>query len=68
MAKHFYLFIILFLLSCSEEHPMTEVQFGSDATLDIITWNIENFPKESTTLEYVQDLILSLDPDIVALQ
>ena len=68
MAKYFYLFIALFLLSCSEEHPMTEVQFGSDATLDIITWNIENFPKESITLEYVQDLILSLDPDIVALQ
>jgi len=68
MAKHFYFFIVLFLLSCSEEHPMTEVQFGSDATLDIITWNIENFPKEATTLEYVQDLILSLNPDIIALQ
>ena len=68
MAKYFYLFFILFLFSCSEEHPMTEVQFGSDATLDIITWNIENFPKASTTLEYVQELILSLDPDIIALQ
>ena len=69
MVKHFYLFIALFLLSCSEEHPMSEITaFGTDATLDIITWNIENFPKAATTLEYIQDLILLLNPDIIALQ
>ena len=47
---------------------MTAIQFGEDATLDIITWNIEFFPKEATTVEYVQDLILSLNPDIIVLQ
>ncbi len=43
--------------------------FGSDATFEIITWNIEQFPKNGeTTVNYVSDIIEALDVDIIAIQ
>ena len=45
------------------------IQFGTDSTFDIITWNIENFPKkDNITINYVADLIDSLKADIIVLQ
>ena len=41
---------------------------GSDATLDLATWNIENFPKRYFTPALSADLIASLRLDIVALE
>jgi len=41
---------------------------GSDSTFEIATWNIENFPKLSTTPEHVADVIASLDLDMVVLE
>lgn len=41
---------------------------GSENTIDIATWNIEQFPKTSGTPELLADLIRSLDLDLVALQ
>ena len=38
---------------------------GSESTLEIATWNIENFPALSTTPSLVADIIASLDVDIV---
>ena len=31
--------------------------FGTDETLDIITWNVQNFPKHNSTLNYLLQLI-----------
>jgi endonuclease/exonuclease/phosphatase family metal-dependent hydrolase len=46
-----------------------DLSFGTEATLDIMTWNIEQFPKNGeTTVTYVKDIIEALDVDIVALQ
>ena len=46
-----------------------DMVFGSDATFDIMTWNLENFPKNGeTTIDFVVDIILSLDVDFIALQ
>ena len=43
--------------------------FGTDETLDVITWNIEFFPKENdTTVEKVVAIIEQLNVDIIALQ
>ncbi|MCD4652220.1 MAG: endonuclease/exonuclease/phosphatase family protein [Candidatus Cloacimonetes bacterium] len=43
--------------------------FGTDSTLDVITWNIEHFPKQGdSTIVHVANLIETLQPDIVALQ
>ncbi len=50
--------------------PRTDVvpRVGSDGTVDIATWNIQNFPKAADTPELVADLIASMDLDLVAVQ
>ena len=40
----------------------------SNKTLDIITWNIENFPKSNQTVDYVTNIINQINIDIIALQ
>ena len=69
----FYTFLFI-LIACSQD-SITEnqgdsniISFGSDQTLDVITWNLEWFPKHENTISYVSDFILSLSPDIIALQ
>ena len=43
--------------------------FGTDQTFDVITWNIEHFPKNlSVTVEYAAQIIRGLNADIYALQ
>lgn len=45
------------------------LQFGSEPTLDILTWNLEYFPKDGqSTLNYLSAAIQAIDPDIVACQ
>ena len=66
-----FLFIYLFfILSCSTEVGNIDdiISFGSEETLDIITWNLEWFPKNESTISFVSEFILSLSPDIIALQ
>jgi endonuclease/exonuclease/phosphatase family metal-dependent hydrolase len=41
---------------------------GSDDSLDIATWNIENFPQFDNTARIAADLIVSLGLDLVAVQ
>lgn len=41
---------------------------GSPASLDIATWNIENFPQFDNTARIASDLIVSLGLDLVAVQ
>ena len=46
-----------------------ELYFGTDDALDIMTWNIEWFPKNGqVTVDYVSQIIEVLDVDIIALQ
>ncbi len=43
--------------------------FGSDSTFEMMTWNIEHFPKNGqTTIDYVSEIILDLDIDLIAMQ
>jgi endonuclease/exonuclease/phosphatase family metal-dependent hydrolase len=50
--------------------PRTDVvaAVGSPATLEIATWNIENFPADAGTPRYVAELIASLDLDVIVVQ
>lgn len=42
---------------------------GTSTTLEVVTFNIERFPKQSSvTIDAVARLIKAIDPDIVALQ
>lgn len=61
-------FLILFSLSGFTQN-FQNLHFGSDSTLDIVTWNTEWFPKNGqTTINYVKDIILSLEADVIAFQ
>ncbi|MAJ43130.1 MAG: hypothetical protein CMF96_00110 [Candidatus Marinimicrobia bacterium] len=46
-----------------------QLEFGNQNHLDIITWNIEWFPKnEQITIDYVAQIIEALDVDLIAMQ
>jgi len=75
-------FVILILLSlftyfCAKHEPFessnessnsNECAFGSEGTLEVMTWNLEDFPLTSNTVKYVSSIIKMLDIDIIALQ
>ena len=69
------------VIACSGNQPFTEdssdnlapldldLAFGTPETLDVITWNIETFPKvPETTPSIVAEAIQSLQPDVLAIQ
>ncbi|MFT6844812.1 MAG: endonuclease/exonuclease/phosphatase family metal-dependent hydrolase [Flavobacteriales bacterium] len=46
-----------------------DLSFGSENTLEVMTWNLEHFPKNGqTTVDYVVEVIEALDIDIIAIQ
>ena len=57
---------ILFFIALS--YTQTYPQIGSDETLDIVTWNIENFPKNEQTINYLSEIINEINVDLIALQ
>jgi len=67
--KKLLLVLVVFGLSHQLMAQFEDLHFGSDSTLDVITWNIEHFPKNGQiTLNYVADIIIALDADVVAMQ
>lgn len=62
--------IILILISSQilSAQTINNLYFGTDTTFDIISWNIEWFPKNNNTAVKVQEILTSLDADIYALQ
>lgn len=45
------------------------LNIGSSLTLEVVTWNIQEFPKlESDTVDYLKELIPAIDADIYCLQ
>ena len=68
MNKLLIIMVSILLTSCSEELPNVEDLFGDINRLDVITWNIENFPKEDQTINYVSRIINDMNVDIIALQ
>ncbi len=68
---------LLIVVSCGENNPynptpgpsVDSVSYGTDATLDIMTWNIQNYPKAGyTTNNLVARIIETLKVDLIALQ
>ena len=65
--------LLLVFNSCAENKNIitsgNSIQFGTESTFDVITWNIENFPKQNgSTVDYLEELIPLLDVDIIAMQ
>ncbi len=45
------------------------LNFSTESTLEVVTWNIEHFPKDiDTTVEYVAQIMRGINADIYALQ
>ena len=60
------LFIIFISIAFFQDFD--ELYFGTNDALDIMTWNIEWFPKNGEiTVDYVSQIIEVLDVDILAL-
>ncbi|MCK9557837.1 MAG: endonuclease/exonuclease/phosphatase family protein [Candidatus Cloacimonetes bacterium] len=78
--KHRHLFgllllILLTLSSCGKNQSLTPpddpdipVGFGTDSTLDIISWNLKEFPMNDNTIPLLVDIIPTLDADVIAFQ
>lgn len=62
------MFINITILVLSFSSLFSQQKFGSDSTLDIITWNIQDFPKHESTIEEVRNIINKIDVDIIAFQ
>ena len=79
MIKIILFSIVLILISCGTETLVESTQdnikvdlsfqFNTSSTLDIITWNLEHFPKnDDITVSEVKSIIESLNVDIIVLQ
>ncbi len=68
-----FLVVVNFLL-CNdivENEPGIELdslQFGEEQTLEIVSWNIQNFPKHHFTVQLCAEVINTVSPDILGLQ
>ena len=73
------LFYTIFLLTgCKSDESTTPINndpvmpivnsIGQSTTIEVVTWNIEHFPKAEFTSEYVKAIIEGLDADIFMLQ
>jgi len=52
-----------------DDPDISDLTIGSDETLEIVTWNIESFPKlQNETIDLVVQLINEMDADIICLQ
>ena len=63
------LIIILFFSNQVLAQSLRDITFGTDSTFDVVTWNIEWFPKNGNiTVDSVSKIIESLDVDLIGLQ
>jgi len=64
------LFASLLLASLSLiAQTIEDLSFGTENTFEVMTWNIEHFPKNGqTTVNYVIDIIEALEVDLIAIQ
>jgi len=69
MKKTTIILISIFICNIIYAQKTDYITFGTNTTLDVVTWNIENFPKNGqTTLDYLTPIIESLEIDIFAFQ
>ncbi len=67
MKYTFLLFLFISINSFCQN--IENLNFGSDSTLDIMTWNIETFPKAGqNTMDSVRKIVEALDMDIIGVQ
>ncbi len=69
MKSTILIFVFLTTSWFSYSQSLQDMTFGEAATFEVMTWNIEWFPKNgTTTIDSVRKVIEALDVDIIALQ
>jgi len=59
------IYILLFITVISaQDYPV----LGSEESLDVMTWNVENYPKHNQTNSYLIEIINQINIDIIAFQ
>ncbi len=66
--------LVLLIAACGKNTELTppdvdhtDISFGTDNTLDIITWNIKLFP-EATNISELKQMIPAMNADVIAFQ
>jgi len=63
------LLIMFFSFKFLSAQSLDDLYFGTDSTFEVVSWNIEWFPKNgSTTSNYVETILTNLNADVYALQ
>lgn len=61
--------LILFLSLQLYGQDLADIRFGTDSTFEVVTWNIERFPKNGDiTVDSVSKIIEFMDVDLIGLQ
>jgi len=69
MKKLVYVIVLITMVHQLFAQDFSNLSFGTDSTLDVVTWNIERFPKNGQiTADYVKQIITALNVDLLAVQ
>ncbi len=70
MKKLFIVFLLFsFYFQTFAQQSLKDLSFGTNQTFDVVTWNVEWFPKNgSITIDSVKEIIQAMDADIIACQ
>ena len=64
--------LLIFLITLAPQliaQSLKDLSFGTDSSFEVITWNVEWFPKNGqSTVDSVRQIIEALDVDVLALQ
>ena len=62
-------FVFLMMSFHLKGQELDLLSFGEDDSFDVMTWNLENFPKSgSITIDSVRKIILNLEVDVIGMQ
>jgi len=68
MLRSIVLIVCLIRFSAHAQ-SLADIDFGTENTLDIVTWNIENFPKNGqNSIDYVTQIVEAINADFIAIQ
>lgn len=69
MKRYCIILFVSLIWTYSYSQTLDDLEFGTDTTFDVVTWNIEWFPKNGqNTVNSVAEIIAALDADLLALQ
>ena len=69
MKKLILIIALVISAQIAQGQQLSDLSFGTNQTFELVTWNIEWFPKDGqTTIDSVRTIIEALNVDVLALQ